>query len=221
MSRLHLLFGVIVLIAGAAAPAAAHRLDEYLQATRIGIERERLQVEINLTPGANIASQVASLIDADVDGVLSETERADYARRVLDAMTLAIDGGRAVLAVDGYEFPPSDAMAAGVGTIRIRASTAWPTGVGRHHLAYSNSHRPEMSVYLVNALVPADPRVVIGTPQRDRLQRGLDLEFDIRGDQPWLQAGWLGIAIVVLGTLASARRGNHAALRAFRLRPIR
>ena len=32
-------------------PAGAHRLDEYLQATRVGIERDRVSIDIDLTPG--------------------------------------------------------------------------------------------------------------------------------------------------------------------------
>ena len=34
----------------------AHRLDEYLQATRVAIERGRVTVEIDLTPGASLAA---------------------------------------------------------------------------------------------------------------------------------------------------------------------
>ena len=41
---------VLVLVA-VAGPVSAHRLDEYLQAARIGIDPERVQIELDLTPG--------------------------------------------------------------------------------------------------------------------------------------------------------------------------
>ena len=203
---LRLLFGVLLFVAGTAVPARAHRLDEYLQATRIGFERERLQVEINLTPGANIASQIASLIDTNADGVISQVEGAAYVRRVLDAVSLSIDGRRVALRIDGHEIPGPEAMAAGMGIIRIRGSVTIATGAGRHHVAYSNSHLPQTSVYLVNALVPSDPRVVIGTPQRDRMQRALDLDFDVQEDPALARAAWVMVALTMLGALASLRR---------------
>lgn len=41
--------------------AAAHRLDEYLQATLIGVTRDGIDVEIRLTPGvAMLASRTGS-----------------------------------------------------------------------------------------------------------------------------------------------------------------
>jgi hypothetical protein len=203
---LRLLFGVLLFVTGTAVPARAHRLDEYLQATRIGFERERLQVEINLTPGANIASQIASLIDTNADGVISQVEGAAYVRRVLAAISLSIDGRRVGLRIDGHEIPGPEAMAAGMGTIRIRGSVTTATGAGRHHVAYANSHLPQTSVYLVNALVPSDPRVVIGTPQRDRMQRALELDFDVQEDPAWARAAWVMVALIMLGALASLRR---------------
>jgi len=35
--------------------ASAHRVDEYLQATRLSIDLDRVEVEINLTPGIDLA----------------------------------------------------------------------------------------------------------------------------------------------------------------------
>ena len=39
-------------------PAGAHRLDEYLQATRLPIDIEHVDLEIDLTAGAALASNV-------------------------------------------------------------------------------------------------------------------------------------------------------------------
>ncbi|HSV15655.1 MAG TPA: hypothetical protein VLI90_15445, partial [Tepidisphaeraceae bacterium] len=52
----------------------AHRLDEYLQATRVGIERERVSLEMDLTPGVSVARQVTAWIDSDGNRVISTPE---------------------------------------------------------------------------------------------------------------------------------------------------
>ena len=46
---------LVVAIMLAVAPASAHRVDEYLQATRLAIGVNRINIEIDLTPGVDIA----------------------------------------------------------------------------------------------------------------------------------------------------------------------
>ena len=52
-----------------ATPSLAHRLNEYLQATTIGLERQRLTVSFRFTPGVDIVRNVVAAIDRDGDGV--------------------------------------------------------------------------------------------------------------------------------------------------------
>ena len=51
--------------------AGAHRVDEYLQATRLSIDLERVDLEIDLTAGAAMASKVFAWIDTNRDGEIS------------------------------------------------------------------------------------------------------------------------------------------------------
>ena len=44
-------------------PAYAHRLNEYLQATLISIEKDRVQVSLHLTPGVAVSSTIIANID--------------------------------------------------------------------------------------------------------------------------------------------------------------
>ena len=37
------------------AASAAHRLDEYLQAARVSLTRDQITLELDMTPGVNIA----------------------------------------------------------------------------------------------------------------------------------------------------------------------
>src|SRR3954453_22873936 len=102
---------------GLHAIAGAHRLDEYLQATRIAVGLTRVDVEIDLTPGASIASSIYGSIDSNHDGELSDMERTAYARLVVSSALLEADGRAAPLTLVNQDFPSLDAMREGTGAI--------------------------------------------------------------------------------------------------------
>src|SRR5262245_6031674 len=72
--------------------AAAHELDEYVQATLISLEPARVDLSMRLVPGAEVFDDVMKVVDADGDGVVTATEAHRYAERVLGELTLSIDG---------------------------------------------------------------------------------------------------------------------------------
>src|SRR4029077_12878461 len=80
-------------IAGGAG-VSAHRADEYLQAARLAIAPGRVQLELDMTPGIALAEASLADIDRDRDGSLSVEEQRAYARLVLGALDLEIDGRR-------------------------------------------------------------------------------------------------------------------------------
>src|SRR3974377_855891 len=80
------------LLLAALPPAHAHRLDEYLQATIVSIERNSLQAEMTLTPGGAVFPIVPADLDTNSGGVVSESGQRAYARRVLRDLSLTIDG---------------------------------------------------------------------------------------------------------------------------------
>ena len=191
---------LVVLVAWfACAPRAeAHRLDEYLQATRVLIDVDRVSVEIDLTAGTGLAASVFGWIDTDGDGQLSGAERAAYARQVIDSVMLTADGRRVTLAVTGNDFPDRREMTEGIGAVRLRANARIPSAEsGRHVLTYLNSHRSESSVYLANALVPTDNRIAITSQRRDPAQHMLTLEYDVAYGA-WPQVLLLTSAIGIL-----------------------
>ena len=55
-------------------PAAGHRLDEYVQACRISLLDGRVEIEVDLTPGVNVAHFVLAGIDTDGDDQISSAE---------------------------------------------------------------------------------------------------------------------------------------------------
>jgi len=98
------LIGLAILGFGFARSTEAHRLDEYLQATRISIEFERIGLEMSLTPGAAVADNVFAGIDHDHNGKISAAESAAYARLVVAALKLSVDGESCMLTLDRYYF---------------------------------------------------------------------------------------------------------------------
>ena len=195
---------LLVLLAGGV-PARAHVVDEYLQATRVGIGTDRIDVEIDLTAGIAIASGVFASIDADRDGRISESEQDRYAQHILSAISLSVDGRRTTPALIARTFPPFEQMSLGLGTIRLRASVRASAGTGRHQLVYDNLFHPESSAYLVNALMPNDARIELGPPRRDAAQRRLSIDFDVASDGE-THVIWSAAAFGTIGLLMLTRR---------------
>jgi hypothetical protein len=181
-----------------ALPAAAHRLDEYLQATRLAIDMGRVDVEMDLTPGISVASNVFSWIDTNGDGRISQAEGEAYARAVLRSAVLKADGAAMPMKFEEASFPSLEEMSQGVGAIHLRATAAIPAAApGRHQISFLNMHRPQGSVYLVNVLVPQNKRLQIGEQRRDVAQHGLTLDYTVSGDAPldWKLTLLLGLAM--------------------------
>ena len=160
--------------------AAAHRLDEYLQATRISLAPDRVVLEIDLTPGMDVAPMIYALINTDRDGRISAAEGQAYAKQVLKDVVLEVDGRRYQLSLAGNQFPSYQEMSTGSGTIRIEArAPVSAVDPGPHSLFFQNNHRPEVGVYLVNALVPASSQIEITKQHRDVRQHGIQLGFNV------------------------------------------
>jgi len=181
----------------------AHRLDEYLQATRLSVALDRIELEIDLTPGVSIAERIVTAIDTDRDGRFSPAESDAYAGTVLNALALTADGRALPLNPGDQSFPDRGAMLEGVGTIRLRASAMLPrTSGGRHTIEYRNGYQPEASVYLANTLVPGNRRITIAAQDRDPLQHRLTVTYDItysRSRRTGAVAASLAVVLIVLG----------------------
>lgn len=177
------LLGCLLLVL--ASDALAHRLDEYLQATRVSVATNRIDVSIDLTPGVAVANQVLAVIDKDRDRQLSDEERATYAQSVLKDVRVRLDEKALALRVVDAPFPTLDEVKEGIGVIRIKATApVAPLAAGKHALTLTNTHLPAISVYLVNALVPKDQAIKITNQTRDELQKNYRLEFAVRPTPP-------------------------------------
>ena len=200
---------VLLAIAFGGGGIAAHRRDEYLQASRLAIDPARVEIVLDLTPGIAVAEQVLADVDSNHDHAISPAEATAYASRVMETIALDVDGAPLRLELGDRTFPAREAMLNGEGTMRIRASASMPElSAGVHHLHYRNTHRPDLGVYLANALVPESPRIRITGQERDVDQRALTVDYELRDAPvslvPGLAAGVVAAAIWL--AIARARR---------------
>jgi hypothetical protein len=163
---------------------SAHRRDEYLQAARLGIDPDRVELALDLTAGIAVAEVVLSEIDRDKDGMVSVAEARAYSDRVLSAIALDVDGIPLRVELVESTFPTFDTVRKGEGTTRIQATASMPRlDDGLHHLRYRNAYRSDIGVYLANALVPASDRVIVAAQRRDVNQRDLVIDYMLSGQR--------------------------------------
>jgi hypothetical protein len=207
MTRALLSAVVVIPIAILIAPAEtfAHRLDEYLQAARVSLGPGRIGIEIDLTPGASIASDIIILLDRDRDGRISALEAQAYGEGVLADLVVEFDGVPAPATLTRVELPSVGEMRDGLGAIRLQAvSDVGSFRAGRHHVYLRNSHAPVPSVYLVNALVPGDRDIGVIAQRRDPQQQEVRIEYEVRSR--WLaRVAWIVLAVAGVGLLVWLR----------------
>ena len=200
-------------------PASAHRLDEYLQATTISLEQNRVQAQIRLTPGVAVLPIVMATIDTDGDGVISAGEQRAYSEQVLGDLSLAVDGDRLKLQLISTNFPATDAIKEGLGEIQIDFAADVPRGNPERKLVFENRHQRRIAAYLVNCLVPQDANIRVTAQNRNYEQSLYRLDY-LQGGSPsrplsldwWPHgSGWLAsAAIVLLARLAVVWRKRRA-----------
>ena len=205
------------IVAGTGAAVSAHRYDEYLQAARLAIDPDRVQLELDLTPGIAVAEQVLSEIDLDADRSISPAEARAYSRRVLGIVALDVDGMPLEVELVDSQLPSIDSVLSGDGTARIRAIAVMPRlADGRHQLRYRNSFRSDIGAYLANTLVPDNDRVTVAGQQRDVDQRELTVNYTLRPDpavrtRSGLSVGFAGALILLANVWWRRLRPVHQA----------
>jgi hypothetical protein len=204
------LAAVAVMVVSLGMPASAHRVDEYLQATLISVEKDHVEVFMRLTPGIAVSSLVLASIDTDADGVISQTEKRAYAERVLADLSLTVDGHRLTPRLVSVDFPEVAEMKEGLGEIRIAFTAALPGGGRDRRLVFENHHQRPIAAYLVNCLTPRDRNIRVTAQNRNEDQSFYQLDYlqaGERSEPPYLKwwsggvrgwNGWPGAAALSL-----------------------
>jgi HupE / UreJ protein len=157
--------------------ASAHRLDEYLQATIISVEKDHVQASMRLIPGVAVSSPVIASIDSNGDGFFSEAEQRAYAERVLDDLSVTVDGNRLTPKLASVDFPSIEQMKEGLGEIHIEFTADLQRGGPNRILILENHHQSQNAAYLVNCLVPLDHDIRIVDQTRNEQQSFYQLDY--------------------------------------------
>lgn len=186
----------------------AHNLDEYLQAALLGIERERIEISVRMTPGPAVFSAFAALLDRNGDGQISNEEQAQYRSQALQDWRLHVDNKALTMDCRESEVSPVSELREGAGAVLIRC-VAELSGMppGAHRVRFRNGHQPAWSVYMMNALQPG-PGVAIQSQEREPLQREITIYFEASGPVRHAGSWWLGVMIAPL-LLRAAYLARH------------
>ncbi|MEG9433735.1 HupE/UreJ family protein [Terriglobus sp. ADX1] len=178
-------------------PAWAHRIDEYLQATILSLESNRMHASMRLIPGVMIAPSVIATIDTDHDGAFSDAEKRAYADRVLRDLSITIDGEAATPQLDSLAIPEALQLRDGLGEIHLEYHVGLPSATSSNRsLTLSNHHMNDGSVYLVNVEVPQDRGLRIVDQKRNARQSNYELDFEQAGvaaTRLGVRAWWNGL----------------------------
>lgn len=156
-----------------------HQLDEYIQATLVAIEPGDIRLQINLTPGAEIADQVLDLIDRDRNSVISTNEASAYAELLKRDLIVRLDEHLVALKLNASKFPALSEFRTGWGIIQLEFSVApGAFAAGAHKLTLENRHLPAISAYLFNAAKPKSARIQITGQKRNESQSQGEVDFD-------------------------------------------
>jgi hypothetical protein len=173
--RLPLLLALLLAIPRA---ASAHVLDEYLQATLVLIEPGDVRLQINLTPGVEVADRVIALIDRDRDGTISTGEAAAYSEILKRDLVVRLDERGVDLKLTASDFPAPAEFRTGMGIVKTEFSiTPGSFTPGAHRLTLDNHHLPAIGVYLFNAAKPNSESVRITGQKRNPNQSTGAIEF--------------------------------------------
>jgi hypothetical protein len=154
-------------------------------------------------------------IDTDGDGSFSAAEQESYARRVRDDLRLEVDGEPVTLGELSHAYPRIDQLRAGTGEILLAFQGHLPPGANSRRLVFENRHRPDISAYLANGLVPGDPSIHITSQTRNYVQSSYQMTYEQQpaGGGVWISFDtlmWTALlaatAVIMLGQGAADRR---------------
>lgn len=181
--------------------AGAHSADQYLQAAYLKLSPNGLELELDLTPGEQVAPQLLKLIDQNRDGILGQSELQQYAQQVVNNLQLKVDQSLQTLKLEPVKPPATNVFLAGGGTIKIVARADLTIGSGTHKLEFRNAHLPVKSAYLANVFVQSE-NIKVNQQSRNQNQSEYLVEYDMLtvpfGIAAISSSGWMLIGMLSL-----------------------
>jgi hypothetical protein len=133
--------------------AEAHPLDEVVQGAYLTLAPGEVRLELDLTPGIEVAGAFLQALDANADRIITEVEMQGYAEDVLARSTLTLDDVALSWMLNEVNMPPYQSLELGGGTVSIHAVAQHPYSVGAHVLSYRNDHQPAASRRMANVFL--------------------------------------------------------------------
>jgi hypothetical protein len=173
-------WGVLAVLL-ASLSARAHRLDECLQAALIEIKADEARVQVNLSPGVQVADAFVWNIDRNHDGKISAAEGKDYAKKFVAKLRLSLDERPLTLEFIEADCDSVAELKSGAGNIHVemRARLA-RMDAGEHVLSFENHHQSDLSVYLFNAILPKTDAIRISKQERNDNQSTGRIYFSVK-----------------------------------------
>jgi hypothetical protein len=133
----------------------AHRLDDLLQAAFIEITPTEIRLQLNLNPGVEVSDKLIWMIDRDGDRTISASEGKIFSESLKQKLEVSVDNHPLAIEVMTAEFDPPSELRTGSGNIKVEMRARLSHALtGVQWLRFENRNWPEMSAYLVNAVVP-------------------------------------------------------------------
>lgn len=130
--------------------AAAHPLDEVVQGAYLTLAPGELRLELNVTPGSEVAARLLRELDPNRDRRITELEGRAWARRVLAQSGLTLDGRAVRWTLVRVGVPPYEHLQGESDTLKIHAVARRPDRAGSRTLAYENRYQPARSQHVAN-----------------------------------------------------------------------
>lgn len=87
--------------------AKAHPADIYAHTITVILSQTEMQIEWQIKPGPLLVNFIWNEIDADQDGIVSDSESETWSASRLDLLLVSLDGKSLPLTVDSIQFPSS------------------------------------------------------------------------------------------------------------------
>ena len=133
--------------------ASAHPVDEVVQGAYLTVAPGQLRLELDLTPGTEVAGAVLKRLDANGDRRISDAEARAFGERVLRQSTLTVDGKAAAWRLERVDTPSYADLEQSTPTLKIYATATRPDRAAPQAFSYENRYQPAKSQWIANVFL--------------------------------------------------------------------
>jgi hypothetical protein len=171
-------------VLASAAPLHAHRTEGLLQSALIDVQTDRVDVQVTVQLGSDIAGRFTALLDTDQNGIVSEKEQSAWSKAFLREQIILLDGKALPLTAartDASSLADITDASHGHCQIRVHFSGEFATHpIGQHEIVHQNRYESIPSTYQTHGIVPKAPTVRITSHRRDEREQTIILQAEFR-----------------------------------------